>query len=261
MAKKRVASKKQAAGKRRPGRRPSVPGQLSAQELVMQRAASLYISGEHLTVEAIARESVSRATISKLFKGEGKKPTIKVIEDSIIAYVLGKTRATIFQSLKSQSRLVAASPLDLLINIFSAVLEVFDRNAMGMFVAHRLTNIQDDQALTLTLSRVDELLLASLEMGQLNEEAGRDLVKLRLMLFGILRGLLMLLPAGSAADGEADGLARAARAPKPVKARRARVEAVTAQDVEIEFLRVIQLHVSDDWKEHVERYVEAARKA
>jgi hypothetical protein len=41
--------------------------------------------------------------------------------------------------------------------------EVFDRNALGMFVAQWLTNLQDDEALTLTLSRVDELLLAAKE--------------------------------------------------------------------------------------------------
>jgi hypothetical protein len=81
------------------------------------------------------------------------------------------------------------------------------------------------------------------------------------MLFGILRGLLMLLPASSAADGEANGSARVMRAPKSTKARKARGEAVTAQDVEVEFLRIIQLHVSDEWKEHVEKYVEAARRA
>jgi AcrR family transcriptional regulator len=254
MAKQRATTKKR-------GRKTSEPGQLSAAEQVMRGAAGLYISGEHLSVDAIAKKSVSRVTINKLFKAEGKKPTVKVIEDRIIATVLGETRAAIFDYLKKQSRLVAENPLDQLIAVFRAVLEVFNMNPLGMFVAHRLTNLQDDEALKLTLSRVDELLRAARERGQLNEESGRDLVRLRLMLFGILRGLLMLLPAGSTADGGADGTVRAPRAAKSTKAKKPQGAAVTEEQVEVEFLRIIKLHVSDDWKEHVEKYIEAARRA
>lgn len=254
-------AKKRAATKQRAGRKPPAGGELGAEEQVMRRAASLYISGEHLTVNAIAEESVSRATISNLFKGEGKKPTVKVIEDRIIATVLGETRAAIFDYLKKQSRLVAENPLDLLLVVFRAVLEVFNSNPMGMFVAHRLTDLQNNEALTLTFSRVDELLRAAKEKGQLNEESGRDLIRLRLMLFGILRGLLMLLPPGPPPEEGAEGPApAAARAVKAAKAK-PHGEAVTAQHVEVEFLRIIQLHVSDEWKEHVEKYVEAARRA
>ncbi len=254
MTKKRAVVRKQA------GRTPSVPGELRTAEQVMQQAARLYISGEHLTVGGIAKKSVSRATIGKLFKGEGGKPTVKVIEDRIIASVLGETRAAIFDYLKKQSRLVAENPLDQLIAIVIAVLEVFNMNPMGMFVAHRLTNLQDNEALTLTFSRVDELLRAAQEKGQLNEESGRDLIGLRLTLFGILRGLLMLLPADSTPGEGTTRPARATRAGKAA-AGKPQSEAMTAQHIEVEFLRIIQLHVSDDWKEHIGKYVQAARSA
>lgn len=233
---------------------------MNAAQQVMQQAARLYISGEHLTVGGIAKRSVSRATIAKLFKAEDGKPTVKVIEDRIIAFVLGETRAAIFDYLKKQDRLLVENPLDQLIAIVIAVLEVFSMNPMGMFVAHRLTDLQDNEALTLTFSRIDELLRAAQEKGELNEESGRDLIRLRLTLFGILRGLLMLLPTDPTPDTGAAGASRAARAGKAAKGK-PQSEPVTAQHVEIEFLRIIQLHVSDDWKGHVEKYVEAARRA
>lgn len=265
-------AKKQVIGRNRAESEPSPTHKLSAAELVMLRAADLYLRGEHLTVSGIAegvkaeknataakkKEGVSRATINNLFNGGGEKPTIKVIEDRIIATVLGDTRAAIFTYLKNLSRLAAENPLDQLIAVFHVVLRELN-SPMGLFVAHRLTNLQNTEALTLTFSRVDELLRAAREKGQLNEESGRDLVSLRLMLFGILRGLLMLLPVSPTSDGTEDP-ARSTRAAKATKGR-PQGEAVTAQHVEVEFLRVIQLHVSEDWKEHVEKYIEAARRA
>ncbi len=225
-------------------------------ERIMVAAANIYLNGQHLTVAGIAESSgISRVTISNLFKNESGAHTVKAIEDRIITTVLSQTRHAIFEFLRTQDPLVAENPLFQLITVFRAVLDVFKSNPLGKFVAHRLTDLQDNQSLALMFSRVDEMLQASRDKGQLANQDGLDLRKLRLTLFGILRGLLMLLPNESGSD-EKTPSTRAGKAAKGTPPH----EPITAELIEGEFLRIIQIHVGDDWKGHIDKYIEAAAR-
>jgi AcrR family transcriptional regulator len=89
----------------------------------MMASANLYLTGQHLSVGGIATESgISRVTINLHFKDERGKPTVKIIEDRIIATVLGDTRAAIFDYLRHQDPVVSENPLYQLIAVFRAIL-------------------------------------------------------------------------------------------------------------------------------------------
>lgn len=77
------------------------------------------------------------------------------------------------------------------------------------------------------------------------------------MLFGILRGLLTLLPVNTPTGAGAADVTPATRATGGGRGKR-QSEPITAKDVEIELLRIIQLHVSEAWKGHVDKYIEAS---
>lgn len=254
-----VTKKRPALGKRETGSQSAARSELGTAEQIMQAATRLYIKGQHLTVGGIAQESgKTRVTVSALFKDESGAPTVKAIEDRIIAAVLSETRAAIFDYLRKQGPLVVDNPLDQLITVFRAILDVFNSNPMGKFVAHRLTDLQENETLTLMFSRVEEMLWAAKEKGQLEEQSGQDLRRLRLMLFGMLRGLLTLLPTDSPSGATTADSNHATRAGKAGKGKQ-RSEPITAQHIEVEFMRIIQLHVSDAYKGHVNKYIEAAR--
>jgi hypothetical protein len=235
---------------------------MSTAEQIMAAAANLYINGQHLSVGGIETKSgISRVTISKIFKDERGTPTVKVIEDRMIASVLGETRAAIFDYLRHQDPVVAENPLYQLIAVCRAIFHVFNaNNPMGRFVAHRLTDLQGNETLALMFSRVDEMLLAAQAKGLLEAHVAPDIRRLRLILFGILRGLLTLLPAGSTSGGGTPELIQSTRVEKYGKGKR-QAEPVTAQHIEVEFLRIIRLHVSDSYKGHVDKYIEVASKA
>jgi hypothetical protein len=233
----------------------SIQSEPDTAKQIMAAAAHLYLKGDHLTVTGIAQLSgISRVTIGNLFKSESGAPTVKAIEDRIITTVLSQTRHAIFEFLRTQDPVVAENPLYQLITVFRAVLDVFRSNPMGRFVAHRLTDLQDNQSLALMFSRIDEMLQYSSKRGQLESQAGVELRRLRLTLFGILRGLLMLLPSELSSDAKTH-----ARGVKLAKAK-PQDEPITAQLIEVEFLRIIQLHVSDEWKGHIDKYIAAAAR-
>jgi hypothetical protein len=230
---------------------------------IMQVTAELFLSGRHVSVERIAQVSKkSRASIHAIFGKEREDvPTVKVIEEKIITDVLEQTRATMLMFLAAQGPLAATNPLQQLITVFRAVMFVFNSNPLGRFVAHRLTDPHENEILASIFFHVDKLFLAARNAGQLEEPVDLDLRKLRLMLFGILRGFLTLLPTEEQPPApKAPSRVRATRGKKPA-ALKTQSETLTVKDIELEFLKLFQIHVNENWKALVSENIAAVRNA
>ena len=228
----------------------------------MRAAATLFLSGEYVSVEKIARASgKSRATIHSVFgKDKEDVPAVKAIEDRIISDVLDRTRATMFMFLAAQGPLAATNPVQQLITVFRAAVSVFNANVLGRFVAHRLNDPEKNPILASIFSQVDEMFAAARRAGQLEEHPELDLRKLRLMLFGILRGFLTLLPV-EGRDAPAVPSPKARNSRRPTKGGGpSKSEALTAKDMELEFLRIFQLHVGGEAKQMVGQHIDAILK-
>ena len=234
----------------------------STAEQIMKAAASLFLSGQYVSVEKIAQASgKSRATIHTIFGREMEGvPAVKAIEDRIIAHVLDQTRATMFMFLAAQGPLAAGNPVQQLITVFRAAVSVFNSNILGRFVAYRLNDPEENETLSSIFSQVDEMFAAAHRAGKLEAHAELDLRKLRLMLFGVLRGFLTLLPTGEQGPAKKSS-ARPRTVRDSKRVAEIQQEPLTAKDIELEFLRIFQLHVSGESKKLVGEHIEAVLKS
>lgn len=236
-------------------------GEAGTAEQIMKAAASLFLSGEYVNIEKISKASgKSRATIHSIFGKEKEDvPAIKAIEERIISDVLERTRSTMLMFLSAQGPLAAGNPVQQLITVFRAVVSVFNSNVLGKYVAYRLNAPEENETLTRIFSQVDEMFSAAQKTGQLEEHAELDIRKLRLMLFGILRGFLTLLPTGEQESTDGSGRMRKTSNKKSAGGIMQK-DSLTAKDVELEFLRIFQLHVRSESKKLVADHIEAVLK-